>query len=118
MPTPEATRAWVDVIELLDEDDAKVMRAAGRWYVPERRARYLRRNALVVLGNSADPADPRALAAVARCLGHDDPLVRAHAVWAAARLGRSDLADVLDATEADPMVRAELHDRDRVAARA
>jgi epoxyqueuosine reductase len=117
-PTSESGRAWVDVIDLLDDDDAKVMRAAGRWYVPERKARYLRRNALVVLGNSADPADPRALAAVARCLEHDDPIVRAHAVWAAARLGRSDLADVLDATEADPMVRAELRDRDRVAARA
>jgi epoxyqueuosine reductase len=118
VPAPEPARAWIDVIDLLDDDDAKVISAAGRWYVPERKARYLRRNALVVLGNSADPADPRALAVVARCLEHADPIVRAHAVWAAARLGRSDLADALDATEADPMVRAELHDRDKVAARA
>jgi epoxyqueuosine reductase len=110
-------RATVDVLELLDDDDGAVLAAAGRWYVPERRARYLRRNALVVLGNRADPGDERALGAVRRCLGHADPLVRAHAVWAAARLGRPDLADALDATEADPMVRAELEGRNSVAAR-
>jgi hypothetical protein len=44
-------------------------------------------------------------------LGHADPLVRAHAVWAAARLGRPDLADPLSSTEADPMVREELDRR-------
>jgi epoxyqueuosine reductase len=118
LPAAGAARAWVDAIELLDDDDAKVLAAAGRWYVAERNARYLRRNALVVLGNSADPHDPRVLAAVARCLDHHDPLVRGHAVWAAARLGRSDLADRLAATEADPMVRSELDRRDSVAVRA
>ncbi len=113
-----AGRSTVDVLDLLADDDDAVMAAAGRWYVPERRARYLRRNALVVLGNRADPHDERALGAVRRCLRHADPLVRAHAVWAAARLGRADLADELDATEADPMVRAELRDRHAVRARA
>jgi epoxyqueuosine reductase len=115
---PDEGRATVDVVALLDDDDDAVLRAAGRWYVPERRARYLRRNALVVLGNRADPADERAMGAVRHCLRHPDPLVRAHAVWAAARLGRADLADGLDATEADPMVRAELRDRHAVPARA
>jgi epoxyqueuosine reductase len=115
---PAGARATVDVLELLADDDAAVLAAAGRWYVPERRARYLRRNALVVLGNRADPGDEHALAAVRRCLRHADPLVRAHAVWAAARLGRADLADGLDATEADPMVRAELRDRHAVRPRA
>ncbi len=117
--TAEATGgATVDVLDLLDEDDDAVLRAAGRWYVPERNARYLRRNALVVLGNRADAHDERAITAVRRCLRSDDPLVRAHAVWAAARLGRPELADRLDATEADPMVRAELRDRHAVRPRA
>jgi epoxyqueuosine reductase len=116
-PASDADRAALDVVELLDEDDDRVIATAGRWYVAQRSARYLRRNALVVLGNVADPSDERALAAVARCLRHPDPLVRAHAVWAAARLGRPDLADRLDATEADPVVRSELLQRHDVTPR-
>jgi len=82
----------------------------GRWYVPRREARYLRRNALVVLGNVADPRDPAVGATLRRALAHADPLVRAHAVWAARRLGRSDLlSEVADvANDPDPLVRAEL----------
>ena len=32
-----------------------LMDLVGRWYIPGREARYVRRNALVVLGNTADP---------------------------------------------------------------
>jgi epoxyqueuosine reductase len=116
-PPAEADRATIDVVDLLDDDDAGVLARAGRWYVAQRQARYLRRNALVVLGNAADPLDPRALAAVSKALGHGDPLVRAHAVWAAARLGRPDLADGLEDTEADPVVRRELRHRHEVTPR-
>ncbi|GAC1316741.1 MAG: tRNA epoxyqueuosine(34) reductase QueG [Acidimicrobiales bacterium] len=100
--------AAVDAVTFLDDDDAVVLAAAGRWYVQGRDARYLRRNALVVLGNVGDPDDPRVAQAVAAGMAHDDPLVRAHAVWAAARLGRPDLAEPLRSTEADAMVREEL----------
>lgn len=116
-PTPrarEGARATVDAVMFLDEDDETVVARAGRWYVARRQARYLRRNALVVLGNTADPDDARAVAAVRRSLDSADPLVRAHAVWAAARLGRPELADGLSATEADPMVQEELERRDDV----
>jgi epoxyqueuosine reductase len=119
-PLPAAIagdRAVVDVAALLVDDDAAVLAAAGRWYVAARDARYLRRNALIVLGNTADPTDARAVALVARSLRHADPLIRAHAVWAAARLGRADLADHLVATEADPMVRDELDRRGDVPSR-
>jgi epoxyqueuosine reductase len=108
-PALEASAgATVDAVMFLDDDDRVVIERAGRWYVPARQARYLRRNALVVLGNSGDPRDRRVVAAVERSLASGDPLVRAHAVWAAARLGRPELADTLEATEADPMVREEL----------
>jgi hypothetical protein len=63
----------------------------------------------VVLGNVADPGDPRVAAALGRALASADPLVRSHAVWAARRLGRDDLlvaAGVDDDT--DPMVQDEL----------
>ena len=116
-PDTEA-RATVDVAMFLDDDDASVMAAAGRWYVARRQARYLRRNALIVVGNSGDPSDPRVLGLVRAALAHADPLVRGHAVWAAGRLGRPDLADGLDATEADPMVRDELDRRREVPARS
>jgi epoxyqueuosine reductase len=107
---PEA-RPVVPVLELLAIDDEALLAAAGSWYVPERDPRYLRRNALIVLGNIGDPHDPAVVAAVRAALRHPDPLVRAHAVWAAARLGSPSLADELIGTEADPMVLAELDAR-------
>jgi epoxyqueuosine reductase len=100
----------VDLLDLLAASDDDLMARYGRWYVPRREARYLRRNALVVLGNVADPRDPAVVATLCRLLVDADPLVRAHAIWAARRLGRSDLlsevADVAD--DPDPLVRAEL----------
>ena len=58
---------------------------------PRRQPRYLRRNALVVLGNVGDGADPEVEAALRRALVDPDPMLRSHAAWAAERLGRSDL---------------------------
>jgi epoxyqueuosine reductase len=110
-------RPAVDLADFLDEDDSAVLRAAGRWYVPQRSARYLRRNALVVLGNVGDPSDPRVIDALRRAIDDEDPIVRGHAVWAAARLGRPELADHLMTTEQDPYVREELDGRGTVAAR-
>ena len=100
-------RAWVSILDLLDSTDDEIMERHGRWYVPERDARYLRRNALVILGNVGDGNDERTRAVLATCLRHDDPLVRAHAVWSARRLGCDDLAVDL-ATDPDPMVQEEL----------
>ena len=103
-----SARPTVDVLELLALDDAGLLAAAGHWYVPERKARYLRRNLLVVLGNSGtDPDDLGVASALVAALAHADPLVRGHAVWAARRLGRADLTEGLDATESDPIVREE-----------
>ena len=102
-----AARAWVPLLALLDDDDAVVLAWAGRWYIPRREVRYVRRNALVVLGNVADAGDPAVEAVLRRHLQHPDGLLRAHAVWAARRLGREDLVAPL-AADADPQVRVEL----------
>ncbi len=100
-----AGEAWVSLVEILDASDDELMARYGRWYIPRRQARYLRRNALIALGNVGDPASPRVRAAVDRALEHVDPLVRAHAVWCARRLGLG--LGALQG-ENDPMVEAEL----------
>lgn len=98
---------WLSLLDLLSDDDAAVLALAGRWYIPRREVRYVRRNALVVLGNVGDGHDPDVVALLARYLGHEDAMLRGHAVWAARRLGREDLVAVLSA-DPDPLVRAEL----------
>ena len=100
-------RPWVPLLALLDEDDAVVLGWAARWYIPRRELRYVRRNALVVLGNVGDGSDPAIEAVLRRFLAHTDGLLRGHAVWAARRLGREDLVAPL-ADDADPQVQAEL----------
>ena len=101
----EGDTAWVSLLGLLNASDEELMARYGRWYIPRRQPRYLRRNALVVLGNVGDPSDPRVRTAVDSALADPDPLVRAHAVWCARRLGL-DLG-ALRGPE-DPLVRAEL----------
>jgi epoxyqueuosine reductase len=100
----------VDLLDMLAASDDELMARHGRWYIPRRQARYLRRNALVVLGNVADPRDPAVAAALCHALADGDPLVRGHAVWAARRLGRPDLLSAVAgvADDPDPLVRAEL----------
>jgi len=95
----------VPVLELLEASDDEVLRRWGRWYIAGRDPRWLRRNALVVLGNVGDGTDPRTRRAVLHALRGDDPVVRAHAVWAARRLGLDHLLPVEDT---DPDVAREL----------
>ena len=96
---------WVSILDLLDASDDELLADFGRWYIPRRQPRYLRRNALVVLANVGEPSDPRTRAAVERALADPDPLVKAHAVWCARRLGLG--LDALDGRD-DPLVQAEL----------
>jgi epoxyqueuosine reductase len=100
---------WVDVVDLLAGDDTELLARFGRWYIPQREPRYLRRNALVVLGNSGRRGQPSVRAALASALADPDALVRGHAVWAARRLGELDLLDALagetDATVLDELAR-------------
>jgi epoxyqueuosine reductase len=78
--------APIDVLELLDADDETILARHGRWYIPDRDPRYVRRNALVVLGNVAAPDDVAATATLARYARSPDPMLRSHAEWAVARV--------------------------------
>jgi epoxyqueuosine reductase len=103
-----ALQAWVDVLDLLEADDASLLDEFGRWYLHQREPRWLRRNALVILGNVGRADDERTVRVVSDCVRNPDPMVRAHAVWALRRLGLSDL---VPAADDDRDVQAEI-DRD------
>ncbi|MEY2453856.1 MAG: epoxyqueuosine reductase [Acidimicrobiaceae bacterium] len=83
---PAAASDGVDIIELLAADDETLLARHGRWYIPERDPRYLRRNALVVLGNTAAPDDSEAAATIERYRIDPDPMLQSHADWAHDRI--------------------------------
>ncbi len=107
-PAMAATeQASVDLHWVLTASDEDVLDRHGRWYIADRNVDVIRRTALVVLGNVATPAG-RPLDSILRTyLAHRNPVLRSHAAWAARRLGRTDLLDIV-ATDPDPTVRAEL----------
>lgn len=82
---------WVDLHWLLSADDDELLATLGRWYIPRREVRYLRRNALVVLANSGANAPVETDRLLARYLDDEDDLLAAHATWAALCLGRDEL---------------------------
>ncbi|MEY2400329.1 MAG: epoxyqueuosine reductase, partial [Ilumatobacteraceae bacterium] len=73
--------------------------------VSDRDPRWVRRNALVALGNVGRAEDADVRRCLTTYLAHPDPLLRAHAVWAARRVG---LDSLLPTGDADPMVVDEL----------
>ena len=87
LPTGPGGEPWVDLVALLDSTDDELLARYGRWYVPRRQPRYLRRNALVALGNVGERAAPDVRRVIAAAQADPDPIVREHADWAAARLG-------------------------------
>ena len=89
---------------LTAEDDALLAECDG-WYIHERNPMWIRRNALIILGNSARPDDPEVHAVLGRYVTSSEPILRAHAVWAAARLG---LHSLLPSSDTDAMVHDEL----------
>lgn len=107
-----AAQATLEVLGVLACNDRELEELVGRWYIPGRELRYVRRNALVVLGNTGSGDDPDVVATLERFLSDPDPLLRAHAVWACDRLGRRDLPVALEGDD-DPLVRAEMDRRSR-----
>ena len=76
-------RGWVSAEAILAADDDELLTDFDRFYIPRRNPNYLRRNALVVLGNNPGP-DSRGT--VSRFVDHPDPMVSEHAAWALGRI--------------------------------
>lgn len=79
-------QSHVDALDLLDADDATIEARHGRWWIAGREMRWLRRNALVVVGNVADAEDRRVRATLDRYRADPDPILAEHAVWAMERI--------------------------------
>jgi epoxyqueuosine reductase len=86
-PGPPAT--WLDALELLSLDDDQLLESCGRWYLPGRDVNVVRRNLLVVIGNSAvgssgvGPSPSGQVRAVLdRYMASGDPILAEHAKWA------------------------------------
>jgi epoxyqueuosine reductase len=82
---------WVDLHWLLTCGDDELLERLGELYIPGREPRWVRRNALVVLGNAGDPGEPWVAEVLDRHLRGDDAELAGHAAWAARRLGLDDL---------------------------
>ena len=116
--------AFVDVIELLNSSNESLLEKFGSWYLAERDPRWLRRNALIILGNIAPVnnfAENNSVMSpveqlLRRYLGDIDPMLRLHALWAAVRLGRRDLVESL-AIDTDEAVRDEYSQIDTIPVR-
>jgi epoxyqueuosine reductase len=83
-PAPPGAEPHVSLVDWLELDDEELAARYDRLFVPRNDPRYLRRNALVALGNAGDPATCGAARPYA---AGDDPLLREHAEWALDRLG-------------------------------
>ena len=78
----------MSLVDWLAADGDELVRRFDRLYVPRNDARFLRRNALVALGNS--PATEEEQRLVERYATGEDELLREHAEWALARMDRRD----------------------------
>jgi epoxyqueuosine reductase len=77
------TDGHVDLVAWLEQDGRELLADYDRLYVPRNDERWLRRNALVALGNVGDASHEPLLE---RYAAHGDELLAEHAAWALARV--------------------------------
>ena len=80
---PDAAEPHVRLVDWLNGDGEALTQRFDRLYVPKNDARYLRRNALVALGNTGGPED---LALAEPFLDDEDELLREQGQWTVTRI--------------------------------
>jgi epoxyqueuosine reductase len=85
-PEVDGEEAWVSLLGLLASSDEELLDRHGRWYIPRREPRWLRRNALIALGNVASAGDATVATVLERVVDGDDELLAEHASWARQRI--------------------------------
>ena len=80
---PDDAEPTVSLVEWLQAEDDALIERYERLFVPKNDARYLRRNALIALGNTGGPEH---FGAAETFLEDEDELIRESAAWAVARL--------------------------------
>ncbi len=83
--TPAVSPEWIDLVELLRCDDGELMHRVGDWYVARRDPQIVRRNAVVVLANTADPYDAEVQSELIAAAGSSHEMLSEHARWAVER---------------------------------
>jgi epoxyqueuosine reductase len=77
-PLPDEAESTVSLVEWLEADGADLVKRYERLFVPKKDPRYLRRNALVALGNTGGPEHREA---AERFLDDADEMLRECAEW-------------------------------------
>jgi epoxyqueuosine reductase len=86
-PLPAGAEPTVSLVDWLEAEDADLRWRYPRLYVPRNDGRYLKRNALVALGNAGSERHRETLE---RFRDDADPMLRDTAEWALARLSDRD----------------------------
>jgi epoxyqueuosine reductase len=82
-PLPDHAEPVVSLVDWLEAGDADLRVRYDRLFVPRNDPRFLRRNALIALGNNGRPED---LPLAERYAASDDPLLAELGAWAVTRL--------------------------------
>jgi epoxyqueuosine reductase len=82
-PLPDGAEPAVSLVDWLEPEGDQLVGRYERLFVPKKDARYLRRNALIALGNAGGPDQ---LEQAEPFLGDPDDMIRETAEWALARL--------------------------------
>ena len=102
------SKGRIDLVDILASSDTELEAEAGHWYVPKRDMDYVRRNALVALGNSGDRDH---VEIIAGWLGNGTAMMRGHAAWALGAIGGREAVRVLETAgtvEGDATVATEI----------
>jgi len=84
----DGKNAWVDLVEMIRATDEELLARHGRWYIAKRDPRFLRRNALIGIGNTAEVDDVSIRLLLTSVAEGTDDLLAEHAAWALQRLNQ------------------------------